>query len=310
MTKVPVVFCFDDNLLMPAGVCISSLLQHARAQTFYDIFILHATDCRYPQSGFLEQLHLRYTNFRITYKDVGTIFCDAFEIRNITIAAYYRLLIPKLIKEYDVVMYHDIDIIFRDDLSDIFFSTDMSSCYVAGVNFAGAMGKEGKQYINNLGLDWKNYILSGDLILNLALLREDHIVPLFEREVNQSQYIYQDMDIINIVCKGKIKRLPPVFCGSLEIFELASKKIEQPLYTQQELQDVLLHGIVHYNGVKPWETVCPNMDIWWECYRKSIYYNPQFHFDFFCNKLDDYDRLSLWRRVKILSRYFTKGKIK
>ena len=34
MNKVPVVFCFDDNLALPAGVCITSLLENAKLGEF------------------------------------------------------------------------------------------------------------------------------------------------------------------------------------------------------------------------------------------------------------------------------------
>ena len=38
---IPIVFAFDKNLVMPACVCISSLLMNANKDTSYDIFILH-----------------------------------------------------------------------------------------------------------------------------------------------------------------------------------------------------------------------------------------------------------------------------
>lgn len=54
MSKIPIVFCFDDNLLMPAGVCLTSLLEHANPDTFYDIFILHDNKSSFPKRGYLE----------------------------------------------------------------------------------------------------------------------------------------------------------------------------------------------------------------------------------------------------------------
>ena len=41
---VPIAFAFDNNLVMPACICISSLLMNARPDTFYDIFILQPKD--------------------------------------------------------------------------------------------------------------------------------------------------------------------------------------------------------------------------------------------------------------------------
>ena len=42
MNVVPIVFAFDNNLILPACVCISSLMMNAKEDTFYDIFILHS----------------------------------------------------------------------------------------------------------------------------------------------------------------------------------------------------------------------------------------------------------------------------
>ena len=38
MNVVPIVFAFDNNLILPACVCISSLLVNAKCDTFYDVF--------------------------------------------------------------------------------------------------------------------------------------------------------------------------------------------------------------------------------------------------------------------------------
>src|SRR5690606_33941903 len=307
MKKIPVVFCFDDTWVMPAGVSITSLLESARPDTFYDIFILHDQRASYPTAGILERLHDKYTNFNITYRNVGKQFQEAFEIRGITVPAYYRLLIPELIPEYDKIMYHDVDVIFRCDLSEIYGTTEMSDYYIAGVLSPGLFNKKVTQQRIDLGLDPKNYILSGNLIFNSALLREDKVVSRFKEEA-KNNYVHQDMDVINLVCKGKVKVLSPVFCGTIELFKLATHKIEQSLYNLDELLDMQQWGIVHYNGPKPWNGWCPNFDIWWEYYRKSIYYDSKFYFNFFYAKLEEYDRLSLWQRVKLLVRYFkTRG---
>ncbi len=118
MNIVPIAFAFDNNLVLPACVCISSLMMNAKEDTFYDIFILHSV----KESLRKEQLDLLpkyYPNCRVQYREVGDTFDYAFEIRGITTPAYYRLLIPELILEYDKVIYSDVDIVFRQDLSQL-----------------------------------------------------------------------------------------------------------------------------------------------------------------------------------------------
>lgn len=43
MKRVPIAFAFDNKLVFPACICLSSLLMNAKEGTFYDIFILHSS---------------------------------------------------------------------------------------------------------------------------------------------------------------------------------------------------------------------------------------------------------------------------
>lgn len=304
MNKVPIVFCFDDNLILPAAVCIFSLLSHARPNTFYDIFIIHDNKAHFPKEGVLDRLKNRFENFQLSYRQIDDSFSKAFEIRGINQTTYYRLAIPELIPEYNVIMYHDVDVIFRSDLSDVFHNTNLGEAYFAGVVSSGGLNERGRKRTEELGLDWETYILAGNLIINSSLIRKDKLVELFKYHALNFKYEYQDMDIINVVCKGRMKRMPPSFCGTVDIFRLASKKVKQELYSQDELTSLLYDGIVHFNGPKPWKDLCPNFDIWWEYYRKSDFFNHNFYFDFFNDKMFYLDQLSLWKRLKVLLRFF------
>ncbi|MCY4778536.1 glycosyltransferase family 8 protein [Sphingobacterium sp. UT-1RO-CII-1] len=306
MITIPLVFCFDDNWLLAAGVCLTSLLENAKKDTFYDVFILHATDATFQKSGTLEKLTSIYDNFKLSYRSVGSQFKEGFEIRGITNSTYFRLLIPEVVPEYDKIMYHDVDVIFQDDLSEIFLKTDMSNSYVAGVVSPGGLVKHTREKREKLGLNWKEYILAGNIIMNAKMMRNDGIVDLFKKEVATSQYEYQDMDILNIVCKGKIKTLSPVFCGTIEVFKLAAKKENQPLYALSELGKIHNKGVIHYNGPKPWDGWCPNFDIWWEYYRRSVFFDPTYYFDFYTSKYDELDRLGEAKLMKLLLRRIAK----
>ena len=79
-------------------------------------------------------------------------------------------------------------------------------------------------------------------------------------------------------------------------------------FSNDELDYALTKGIVHYNGDKPWKTWCHHFDIWWEYYRKSPFYDECFYLNFYSSKADELDKLSLWKRVKILFRYFIVGR--
>ena len=170
---VPIAFAFDNNLVIPACICISSLLMNARPDTFYDIFILHSPKEELTKEK-LDLLPHYYSNCRLQYRKVDATFDDAFEIRGITTPTYYRLLIPDLIPEYDKVIYSDVDVIFRMDLSQLYQSDLAGYLLAATKDLDLNLSKEGKEYIvSTLGLIQGNYLQAGFIIMNNALMRKD-----------------------------------------------------------------------------------------------------------------------------------------
>lgn len=310
MNIIPIAFAFDNNLTFPACVCLSSLMMHAKADTFYDIFILHS-EKEMLRTEDLDKLPTFYPNCRITYRTVDNTFDQAFEIRGITTAAYYRLLIPELIPECDKIIYSDVDVIFRDDLSEI-YQTDIEDYYIAGVDSIAHLIPDLKNYYEQVRhCDSKGQIYSGNLIINSKKILEDKLIALFKEHIGE-KYKFQDMDILNIVCNGKIKYLSPSFCLTTYINDFAVNNIDalKENWAEVDVRYALEKGIVHFNGQKPWKGFCVNFDIWWEYYRKSPFFDQKYYFDFFYGKLDEQDQLPLMKRIKILVRYFVYGKSK
>lgn len=306
MNIIPIAFAFDNNLAFPACVALSSLMMNAKEDTFYDIFILHS--CKQPlKHEDIDRLPSYYKNCRIQYRTVDSTFDEAFEIRGITTPAYYRLLIPELIPEYDKVLYSDVDVIFRSDLGE-FYNIDMTSYYVAGVDSLANLQSELVKYYNEaVGTGSEGIIYSGNLIINSKEILKDNLIPRFKK-LAKNKYTFQDMDVLNIACRGKIKYLSPAFCLTTYISEYNVYRKEDLLqvWSDKDIKDALSHGIVHFNGKKPWNDVCINFDIWWEYYRRSPFYDDKRYFDFFNYKLNELDYLTLMKRVKVLLRYFIK----
>lgn len=304
---LPIVFAFDNNLVMPACVCITSLLTNAHPDTFYDIFILHSQKEKLHKKE-LDNLADEFTNCRIQYRTVGDIFDNAFEIRGITSPAYYRLLIPELIPEYDKIIYSDVDVIFREDLQ-IYYQIDLNDNYLGAVDVGTAFRPKIRQYVQDvLKLDSsKGYFYSGNLIFNAAMIRHDGLVERF-KELAKNKYRYQDMDILNIACNGRIMTLPPSFCLSNYLLECFYNQRETVLryYSPEKIQHAIESGIIHYNGTKPWNGWCYNQDIWWSYYRQSIVYNDSFTFAYYQRQANATENWGLLKRIKHVLRYFLK----
>lgn len=305
MNIVPIAFAFDNNLSFPACICLSSLLVHAKNDTFYDIFILHSKHEQLNHEE-LDKLPFYYPNCRIRYRTVGDIFDKAYEIRGITTPAYYRLLIPELIPEYGKVIYSDVDIIFRMDLAELYFQ-DLEGYYIAATHDLGLnLSKDGNKYINSLPkVHVGEYIQSGFIVLNNEAILEDNKTEEF-KHLSRRNLKYQDQDILNIACNGKIKYLSLKYNMTDYSFYYANRKREkiETLYSNSKINEAITSGNIHYNGHKPWKKYAVNFDIWWEYYRKSPFFDEKHYFDFFYNKLNELDQLPLWKRIKILIRFF------
>lgn len=305
MITVPIVYAFDNQLTMPVSISIFSLLMNANEDTFYDIFILHS-EKEMLDKFIISKVTDKFQNCKVTYRTVGDIFDDAFEIRGITTPAYYRLLIPTLIPEYEKIIYSDADIIFRQDLATLYCS-DLNDNYVAGVKDPGInLTDDGRKHIATLpGVILGNYINSGFLLINSDRINCDGIVDKFVL-IAKNRWKFQDQDTINIVCSGRIKFLPPKFNMTDYVYNFGINNPEEwvKLYSLAEFQDGIESGCIHYNGHKPWKKWSVNFDIWWEYYRKSPVFESKFYFDFFNQKINELDYLSLWKRVKILVRWF------
>lgn len=302
MKTIPILFTFDQSLVMPAGVCLTSLLESAGPDTFYDIFILHGAGCDFSA---LDALRQKFSRFRLTCREVNGEFVGAYEIRGIPETAYYRLLSPELIPEYDKLLYSDVDVIIREDLSK-YYEMDLGENYFAAVDNCSRLRPDVRKYLSDqLGLDWRNgYYYSGNLVINSALIRKDHMIDKF-RELGKNDYNQQDMDIINIACNKRFLPLGPVYCMSVQLYGLImDRRAEmEAIYGAQALEDAQDHGIVHYNGAKPWKKACINMDIWWAVYRRSPFFDEAFAHRFWHDQMFLLERLPFMKRVKMLLRY-------
>ena len=306
MNRIPIAFAFDNNLVIPACVCISSLLMNANMNTFYEIFILHSEN----ESIDKDKLNIISEYYKekciIRYIKVGNVFDNSYEIRGITTAAYYRLLIPELIPEFDKIIYADVDIIFRQDMASV-YNINLETEYIAATYDWGMIfSVDGQEYVKSVqGLSQGEYIQSGFLLINSKQIRKDGLVCKFIEEA-KNNYKFQDQDILNIVCGKRKKNLPIQYNMTDYAFFYMMKECDKlvPYTESNDIEKAKNIGTLHFNGHKPWKKYCVNFDIWWEYYRKSPIFDENYYFDFFHSKLNELDQLSLWKRIKILMRYF------
>lgn len=304
MKAIPIVFATDENLLIQTGVCIYSLLASCDPETQYDIYII--TDYGKKMEALKGWMQLKDNPhcLDIHFIESGSKISEAYEVRGITKAAYYRLLIPKLLPAHDKVIYADVDIVFKCSLNEIFENVDLSNCYIAGVR-SYIESEPANNYAKKLGCTDSDYINSGFLILNCQKIREDKI-DLKWMELAKRKFLYQDQDIINLSCDTKKYLLPVRYNFTQQHYQAFAAHAVNGFnrIDEREMEEAMRQGVTHYTGpVKPWNGMCYRHEDWWYMYRES----PLFDIDYYHSRVHSFvfmKHLSLMGRIKLLIKYF------
>lgn len=273
---IPVVFSSDHNFVMPTGVAMLSMLQAAPGVVF-DIFILQGEDLNDNDREMLTGIASR-GNSKITFITPGGQFSGSYEVRGISTACYYRLLIPWLIPQYDKVIYLDGDIIVKKDISKMLRLADDPRMLVYGVRTGGFVSDPDLVgHIQSLGLDNRHYINSGIQVFNSKAMRDNSVLEQFLK-YKDARLLYQDQDIINIVCRDKIGWLPLEFNSSPSLPEAdRAILIDNGIATDETIDRALTSpAIIHYAGKKPWKTFTFHWWDWWHVYSSSPFYDYRF----------------------------------
>lgn len=279
--RIPIIFSTDENYIFYTCVAITSLAQSAAPDTEYDIYLLTGSD--FSAYNLLDEVEVRFANIRIQCLTVDVEIFRHVIIHNqhVTKAAFYRLVLSGLLQE-DKCIYLDSDVIVTEDLQSLYL-TEMTDYYIAGCRdtWIDLLSEEAcEKRRQGTGIpSMQEYINSGVLLMNLEKIRRDGLAQVFLQHLDRN-YLYEDQDILNVCCYGKILQLPAkwniftLFLGQMDI--LREKGISEDVLEAFRKK----RGIIHYATpyIRPWmySRYWANW-IWWKtageweensCYRE------------------------------------------
>lgn len=259
---IPIVFSTDHKYVMPTGVTICSLLMSAEG-TNYDIYLMIGEDVTdYDRQKLTDQVKNLSPDSRITFIEMGKYYKDAYEIRGVSKATYYRLMIPWLIPDVDKIIYADVDMIFKTSLREI-YEIDLTGKYLAAaITRPKEVWEKYKRYFDKIGADYSRYFNAGILVINSKLQRGDHLDREYSR-LTEKKFLYQDQDILNIVCRDKTAFFDKRYNLLPSLYDTA------PAYSG--------NVVIHYAGEKPWVTFTCAWAEWWEAYNGSLFREEGFY---------------------------------
>lgn len=255
---IPVFFCSDHNYIVPTCVAVRSLLESSK-DCFCNIYIIVDDSVVPTDYELLKQVIIGF-DASIEFLQIGVQLDNGYECRGISKACYYRLAIPWLVPDIDKAVYCDGDIIFKESVGYL-FDQEIGDSLIAGVHTPHYETEKFHTYSLSLpeGVNSKKYINSGILVINCQQHRLENTLKKYMAHVGK-MYNYQDQDIINIVCNGRIKHLPLEFNYPSYLFNATERC---PM-------------IIHYSGPKPWEVFTNLWADWWGVYGRSPVYNSHF----------------------------------
>ena len=118
--------------------------------------------------------------------------------------SYIRCYFSKILNE-EKILYIDADAIVVDNIKEL-WNTNINNKALAGVHEGGEWSK----HLGIEGMDDK-YINSGVLLMNLDYIRKEKLDDAMINLLNQKYYAYPDQDVINIVCKDKIRYVSNIY---------------------------------------------------------------------------------------------------
>ncbi len=276
--NTPIVFSFNDSYTIPAGVCITSLLKNAKPDLIFNINILYSSDrLSVDNINKIKQLEGIFKNCTITFIDVNSAFKNEYEVRNVSIESYYRLLIPTLFKQHNTVLYSDVDIIYNKDISTL-LNIEMDNHAIAGVKeYPNKCNASLSKYFKKLDLNPSTYVNAGILLFNNKKINSTNIYQQKLKQLLGKKFKYQDQDILNITFKDDIKYIDGSYNYNIDSI----------------LQDIhiLNPHIIHYTLNKPWNKPKLFGDTWWTYYKNSIFYNEATYFSYLKQNYEHFEIL-------------------
>jgi len=272
--RVNILFQSDENFAFMVGVAMTSLLENASQEMFYDIYYLALNLSETSRDKFLS-LKKRYprVDWRLTFID-ATPFEKVFAEINVhphrgSYVTYFKLLLDRFFKETDVesIIHIGADTLVTGDLSDL-----------VDFDFQGkpfAMNWTEKQHERYH--PWAAKACVAEMIYwNLPAWRAGRCEERVLRHIREIGDIYgsKDQGILNMEFMDEFAQLPLAYNVYLMPMHFSRRNLlryhNAPVLSKEEVIDAIAHPqIIHFARTflyRPCEAGSLDFqkDLWWK----------------------------------------------
>lgn len=282
---IPVVFASDDNYVPMLTTTLYSTMLNSSKDYYYDCIVLER-DISWAHQMRMRQFLSSFPNMTIRFVNVDREIAGyqlTTSNAHISIETYYRFIIQKILPFYDKVLYLDSDLIVCGDIAELYQTAigDNLLGAVHDIDYQGNLNnKDGKRLRYSrtvLGMRHPyDYFQAGVLVLNTAGMRKFHSLSEWLKLVSNPTYIYNDQDVLNAECQGRIVYLDWAWNVMHDCDNRVSRIFSHAPADNYAayLESRKSPNIIHYAGfVKPWtDASCDLADIYWSYARDTPFY--------------------------------------
>lgn len=209
MSKLNVLYQFNEKYAPFAGVSITSLFENNKQYNEIDVYIL-GENLSDDSINRLEKLAKKYTR-KIIFKETDSLISLMKEwgipsYRG-SYAANMRLFLPMILsEEVDRILYLDADTVVNNSIQDL-YQIDLKDKALAM-----ALDSLGTKHKNRIGLlENEPYYNSGVILFDLDNWKTYRCSERIVEHIQKTKIAYPspDQDLLNVVCKGQIMQLMP-----------------------------------------------------------------------------------------------------
>lgn len=247
---IPIVYSSNNDYVPYMSVSIQSILDNISENSVPVFYVLIDKDFSEENCKILQE-QVRNYNSEINFIKVDNYFDINLKSRidHISIQTFYRLAIPIVLQCYNKLIYLDCDTVVNGDITEL-YSTNVNDVYLSGVIAPAFVNKK---HVVRLGIDTRNYINAGVLVINNRLLIKDKVHKRFIEAIDK-KYDCMDQDILNVVCFGKIRNIHIKNNLMTKYFSNYNRYTDQWNITTDDFKNAIIKPyIIHYaDKVKPW----------------------------------------------------------
>jgi lipopolysaccharide biosynthesis glycosyltransferase len=282
--NVAICIVSSDEYAPFASVVIQSIICNATSENNYDIVLL-SDDMLMSNRWRIECQAKGHDNISIRIVDISKIVkgLDFYTWAHFTSKTYYRLLTPDVFNAYDKVIYLDSDIVVNHDIAEL-YQTDLQGYFLAAAYDTHVVAYctqtpplEQREY-NKQTLKMENpeqYFQTGVTLFNIKTIRENYKSGYFLKEGLAHKLRWLDQDLLNMLCYGKIKRLP----NKWNVMIANETPYVDEYYLPAELRKEYFEArqnpyIIHFIGrAVPCYTDKPDLyEYYWKYARQTVFY--------------------------------------